>query len=43
MLTINQLEDVVEHEIAPCAVWHQLKDLRIFHWPLLLVNLENAH
>lgn len=38
-LTKNQLEDVVEYEVVPGGISHQLEDLREVHGPLLLVNL----
>lgn len=37
----DKLEDIVEDIVAAGSVWQQLEALRVVHWALLLINLQN--
>lgn len=40
-LSENQLEDIVENEIASSSIWHKLENLAVVHRSLLLIDLKD--
>ncbi len=40
--TEDELEDVVEDEVASGSIRHQLEALGVVHWSLLLVHLRSS-
>lgn len=36
---VDQAEDIIENKVASLPIRQQLKDLRVVHWPLFLVDL----